>query len=470
MQITESASTKGVYTEGPVTRHIFNISSVMILGFMAMTLGNLIELYYIGRISMEALAAIAFMFPIIMALGAITRGIGIGAASLVAQAMSQTQHSRTAELVTHCYILVTLITFSIALLGGVFSHNILNFLGARGQVLDLSIQYSHIFFLGFPAMGLAMVSNGLIRAYGDPTFPGYIMTIAPLIQVILGPFLIFGWAGAPTLGIQGAAWAFVGGAGAQLVLALYWYLVKRRLAHFSLVGLINNCRDILQVGIPAAATNLIAPVSLALITFLLSDFGDAVIAGFGVASRIESVVAMVVIGIATSVVPLVGQNWAAQEYARVNQSLTICYIACIVWGVTAAIIMWAGGATFVRSINDDPSVLTVAVLYLHIVPISIGLMGMMTVATHGFNALRRPLPALILSVARLLVIYLPLALLARAIYGYEGIFWATAFTNLLLGVVSAVWLQKMLKRLRSEPSGATGGSLDPSNHRPQQSR
>ena len=93
MQTAESASTKGVYTEGSVTRHIFRISGVMILGFMAMTLGNLVELYYIGRISMEALAAIAFMFPIIMALGAITRGIGIGAASLVAQAMSQTRHS-----------------------------------------------------------------------------------------------------------------------------------------------------------------------------------------------------------------------------------------------------------------------------------------------------------------------------------------------------------------------------------------
>ncbi len=465
MQTAESASTKGVYTEGSVTRHIFRISGVMILGFMAMTLGNLVELYYIGRISMEALAAIAFMFPIIMALGAITRGIGIGAASLVAQAMSQTRHSRTAELVTHCYILVTLMTFLIALLGGFFSHNILNFLGASGQVLLLSTQYSHIFFLGFPAMGLAMVSNGLIRAYGDPTFPGYIMSIAPLIQVVLGPFLIFGWAGIPVLGIRGAAWAFVAGAGAQVALALYWYLIKRRLAHFSFVGFINNCRDILHVGIPAAATNLIAPVSLGLITFLLSGFGDAVIAGFGVASRIESVVAMVVIGIATSVVPLVGQNWAAQEHARVSQSLTICYIACLVWGLTAAIIMWAGAATFVRSINSDPSVLTVAVRYLHIVPISIGLMGMMTVATHGFNALRKPLPALILSVARLLVIYLPLALMARSIYGYEGIFWATAFTNLLLGIASAVWLNKMLLGLRSEPSVGAEVSLDLDNHR-----
>ncbi|MGB1423997.1 MAG: MATE family efflux transporter [Pseudomonadales bacterium] len=450
MPSTESASKKGVYTEGSVTRHIFKISSIMILGFMAMTLGNLVELYYIGRIGMEALAAIAFMFPIIMALGAITRGIGIGAASLIAQAMSQTNHARTAELITHCYILVTLMTCSIALIGGFFSQAFLNFLGASGQVLTLSTQYSHIWFIGFPAMGLAMVSNGLIRAYGDPTFPGYIMTIAPLLQVVLGPFLIFGWAGAPALGLQGAAWAFVGGAGAQLALALYWYLLKQRLAHFSLVGFINNCRDILQVGIPAAATNLIAPVSLALITFLLSDFGDGVIAGFGVASRIESVVAMVVIGIATSVVPLVGQNWAAFEHERVHQSLTICYIACLLWGLTAAIIMWVGAGTFVHSINEDPSVLAVAVLYLHIVPISLGLMGVMTVATHGFNALRKPLPALFLSVARLLVIYLPLALLARSVYGYEGIFWATAFTNILLGIASAVWLNKMLRALQLE--------------------
>jgi Na+-driven multidrug efflux pump len=117
--------------------------------------------------------------------------------------------------------------------------------------------------------------------------------------------------------------------------------------------------------------------------------------------------------------------------------------------------MWFGADFFVSGINEDPAVMTVAVAFLHIVPLSIGFMGMMTVATHGFNALRRPLPALWLSIARLVLVYLPLALIGRALFGYIGIFWATAIANLVLGLISAVWLKRVItastNKMRSAP-------------------
>ena len=443
------------YTQGAIELHVLQLSSVMIFGFLAMTLGNLIELYYIGQIGTSALAAIAFMFPLTMALNAFTRGIGIGASTLIAQAMGQSDQQRTSEIVTHCYVLVTVLTVLIAILLRMASEQVLASLGASGDVLALSTQFSRIFLLGFPAMGLAMVSNGLIRAYGNPTFPGYIMTIAPVIQVLLGPVLIFGGFGITPMGLNGAGWAFVIGSVAQLALAAYWYFFKARLVYYSLQRFSSNCRQILHVGIPAAATNLIQPVSLGLVTYLLAGFGDEVIAGFGIASRIESVVGMVVIGISTSVVPLVGQNWSAGLVDRVNHSLRICYIGCISWGATAAVIMWFGADFFVSGINEDPAVMTVAVAFLHIVPLSIGFMGMMTVATHGFNALRRPLPALWLSLARLVLVYLPLALIGRALFGYIGIFWATAIANLVLGLISAAWLKRVItastNKMRSAP-------------------
>ena len=89
---------------------------------------------------------------------------------------------------------------------------------------------------------------------------------------------------------------------------------------------------ILQVGIPAAASNMIQPLSMGVVTWLLAGFGTTVVAAFGVASRIESVVGMVVIGISTSVVPLVGQNWGARKFERVHEALNTCYAACLIWG------------------------------------------------------------------------------------------------------------------------------------------
>jgi putative MATE family efflux protein len=422
----------------------------MILGFLAMTVGQLIEIFYIGKVGKAELAAVTFMFPISMSLNALTRGIGIGAATLIAQSMGAGDREQTAMTVTHCYILVLIFTIAVSLVGQFGASYLFILLGASDQVLVLATHYAKIWLIGFPMMGLAMVSNGLIRSFGNPTFPGFIMTIAPVVQVIVGPFLIFGWAGLPMLGLEGAAWAFVLGAIAQLLLAAYWYFLRERLFRLSngrfLASFNKSAVGILQVGIPAAASNMIQPLSMGVVTWLLAGFGTTVVAAFGVASRIESVVGMVVIGISTSVVPLVGQNWGARKFERVHEALNTCYAACLIWGLLAATIMWFGAGYFVNFVNDDPGLVDVAVTFLHIIPFSIGFMGLIVVSTHAFNALRRPMPALFLSVARLLIVYIPLALLGSHFFGYIGVFAATAITNVLVGIVAVVWNRRTLSR------------------------
>ncbi|NQV66624.1 MAG: MATE family efflux transporter [SAR86 cluster bacterium] len=432
------------FTQGSIKRHVMKLSSVMIVGFLAMTLGSLVEVFYLGMVGKLELAAIAFAFPLVMALNGITRGLGVGAASLIARSMGEGHREQAALLVTHCYLLIIGFAVSFSLAGQFLADDLFRLIGARGEVLALASGYAHIWLLGFPLMGFALASNGLIRAFGNATYPGYIMTIGPLVQVLLGPILIFGWFGLPAMGLQGAALTFVMSAFCQFLLALYWFLIKERLMRLTFEGLMASMTGILQVGIPASATNLIQPVSAVVVTWLLAGYGVSVVAGFGVASRIESVVGMVVIGISTSVVPLVGQNWGAYQFDRVREALNTCYQACLAWGVVAAIIMWLGAPFFVSLINADPDLVESAVMFLYIIPISIGFMGMLTVSTHCFNALRRPGPALLLSLARLLVIYIPLALLGSHYWGYVGVFVATAATNVLVGVLGYAWNRKVL--------------------------
>ena len=195
-------SRPATYTEGAIRDHVAKLSSVMILGFLAMTVGQLIEIFYIGKVGKAELAAVTFMFPISMSLNALTRGIGIGAATLIAQSMGAGDREQTAMTVTHCYILVLIFTIAVSLVGQFGASYLFILLGASDQVLVLATHYAKIWLIGFPMMGLAMVSNGLIRSFGNPTFPGFIMTIAPVVQVIVGPFLIFGWAGLPMLGLE----------------------------------------------------------------------------------------------------------------------------------------------------------------------------------------------------------------------------------------------------------------------------
>ena len=417
----------------------------MIFGFLAMTIGNLIEVIYIGQVGKFALAAYTFTFPIAMCLNALTRGIGVGASAIVARQMGEQNENGAGQTATFALCLVLLFTISMAIIGQFAAGAVFVFLGAADETLTLAVDYASIWLIGFPMMGIAMVSNGLIRAFGDATFPGYVMTTGPVVQVLLGPFLIFGWFGLPAMGLNGAGWAVVIANSAQVVIAAYWFLVKHRRLTFNLSGFVRSSRSILYVGIPAAATNVIPPFSFVVLTWLLADFGSGVVAAFGVAARLEAVVSMVAVGISTAVVPMVGQNWGAGHFSRVRETMRTCYFLSHMSGLLAAFVMLLFAPLLVSLVNDDESLVEAAVLYLYVIPASIGFMGMIIIATNGFNAIRKPAPALILSVARLVVVFIPLALVLKSALGYLGVFVAIALSNVIVGLVSWYWCRRVMK-------------------------
>ena len=416
----------------------------MVMGFLAMTLAQLVEAVYLGLVGTDELAAVAFTFPIVLALGAMTRGIGVGAGAVIARAMGEGDRRRVERLTTHALGLVIVFTVIAAVILARWSAPLFALLGAEGLILDLVTRYVAIWAWGFPMFGLAMVGSGLMRSLGDPAFPGYVMTTGAVLQVILGPFFIFGWFGLPAMGLEGAALSFVVARSLGFVMTTYWFFVRERVIRLSFDGLVASTRAILHVGIPAMATNLIAPLSTAITIRLLAEFPASVVAGFGVASRIEAVVSMVVIGISASTGPLVGQNWGARRFDRVFAALKVCYQFCLVWGLIAAIIMWIGGTFFLSLITEDASLIEAGALFLYIVPISMGFMGMVNVANGAFNALSKPMPPLVLSILRLVVVYIPMALAFAAWWGYVGIYIATAVANVVLGCVGWAWNRRTL--------------------------
>ena len=436
------------FASGDMSRHVIRLSGYMILGFLAMTLSQFIEAVYLGIVGTAAIAAVTFTFPVMMALGAATRGIGMGAGAVLARAMGAGDRERAAFLTTHGLLLVLVFNVACSVALVVFAEPLFHLLGARGEILDLVVAYITIAAIGFPPFGLSMVGTGLMRSIGDPVFPGVVITTGSVLQVIIGPFLIFGLAGLPALGVEGAAWSFVIARSISFLLSVYWFVIREQMIRASFRHFANSCRAILHVGIPAMTSNLIEPLASGVITRLLASYGTAVVAGFGVAARIEAVVFMVVIGISSSTAPLVGQNWGARRFDRVDMALRLCYRYCLVWSVIAATVMWLGGGWFVSLINNEPGVVATATMYLAIIPISIGFAGMANVANGAFNALSKPFPPLILSLLRIGVFYVPLALVASAYFGPTGIFAAVAVTNVVLGLWGRAWNRQVVVRER----------------------
>ena len=432
------------YTDGDVGAHILRLTSFMTMGFLAMTIAQFVEAVYLGKVGTDELAAVAFTFPLTLGLNAMVRGLGIGASAVVARNMGSGDRDRAGRLISHCLLLVVGFSAVFLLAALLWSHHLFAAMGASGHVQLLATQYTHVWFIGFPLFALSMVGTGLIRSVGDAAYPGYVMTLGSVLQIIIGPFLIFGWLGLPALGIQGAAWAFVIARTISFAMTWWWFARKERMLVFDLEDFRASATAILHVGAPSVLTNLVPSVSSGIITSLLATFGHGVVAGFGVASRVDSLVSMIVIAIASSTGPMVGQNWGARKFERVHESLRLCYRLCLAWGLLSGLVMIVGGRFLVSIINADPVMVATAVAYLSVVPFSAGFMGVMQVASSSFNALSKPVPPLVLSMVRMLVLYVPLAWLGAYLWGYPGIFYATAAANVIMGIAAWYWNKVMI--------------------------
>ena len=429
----------------------------MAMGSLSMNVAQLAEAIYLGILGTEALAAMGFAFPLTITLFAFAGGIGTGASSVIARALGEGQRSRAATLVSHAQFLALATGIVLACLGYLYAPGVLSALGARGDVLALATQYLQVYMLGFPFFMLSIVGSTLLRATGNAASPGIIMTVGSVLQIVLGPVLIFGWLGAPELGIAGAAWAYVISRGIAMLLYVA-LLIRVRMFAWSTRGLVQSWLSILHVGGPAIASGLIMPVSMLIVTRLLAGHGHEVVAGYNVAMRVETIAHMILWSASASVEPVVGQNWGAKKVARVYRVLSLGARFSQAWALFTFVFMFLAGEAITRQIDPNPTVVDVATTYFLIVPLSIGFMGIMQMAVASFNARGLPGPPFVLSVARTFVAYIPLCYLGDIWFGYTGIFVATALTNVVGGLVAWEWNKRSLAALAPKLAAAPQAS------------
>ncbi len=430
----------GSFTEGSVFRHVLRLSGFLSLGFSFWVFASLLEAFYLGMLGTEQLAAVAFTMPVTMLITSMTYGLGIGASSVIARAIGRGDHGASVRLCTHTLLLGWLVVSIVGLIGFCFSKRIFELLGANPEVIAFIDEYMSIWFLGVPFFAPAMLISSLLRASGVAAISGLQLALGPCVQMILGPFLIFGLWGIPALGIKGAALAYIAGRLIAMVAGFYIIIFHKRLIVFSLDGIINSWRSILHVGLPSMATSSVAPLASAIITRLLSGYGPEVVAGFSIGARAESMVMIVLMATGSSVGPFVGMNWGAGKYNRVQHALRIVRNLCFWWGGCCCLVMFVFAREIVSPINSDSIVVSTAVLYLRIVPISMVFMGLQHAASSTFNALGKPMPSMTLSMARMALIYLPLAIFLNRIWGYHGILFATTLTSIIVGLWAWRWV------------------------------
>ena len=437
-------------TRGPVGRHLVDMTLPMLLGITTMMAQSFIDAWFLGQVGDRALAAYSFGFPILMIVTSVAIGLGAGTSSVVARAIGAEDHRRAKRLVTDSLILSFLITAAVSLIGVATIEPLFRVLGAPEDMIPMIRTFMIILYGGVPFIVVGMVGMSSMRATGDTRLPSKLMISGAVLNVALDPIFIFGFGPIPAMGLNGAAMAALLARGAIFVGALYLLLHKLHMVSFrkpKLPELRKSWADILHVGLPAAGTNAIVPVGLAVITAMIARFGPEAVAGFGVASRIESLVLVIYYALSAVIGPFVGQNLAAGKEDRIQLSLRLCAVFCITSGLVVAIVLALLSGFLPTLFSSSEDVIGVTRLFLWIAPISYGAYGIVMVVNAAFNGLGNPMPGVVISVTRILVLYVPLAIVGMRIYGIAGIFAAYAVANVMSGILGYFWARSNAHRL-----------------------
>jgi len=424
----------------------------MLLGITTMMAQSIIDAWFLGQVGDRALAAFSFGFPILMIITSVAIGLGAGTSSVVARAIGAHDHRRARRLATDSLLLSFIITATMAAIGVATINPLFKLLGAPADMIPMIRTFMTILYCGVPFLVVGMVGTSSMRATGDTVLPGKLMIAGALLNVILDPIFIFGLGPVPAMGLNGAATAALLARGAMFLGTIYFLVHRLNMVSFNKpdpVELRKSWVDILHVGLPAAGTNAIIPVAMTLITAMIARYGPEAVAGFGVASRIESLVLVIFYALSSVIGPFVGQNLSAGKEQRIQRSLRLCALFCIGSGLFIALLLAASSGVLPALFSKSSDVTSVTQMFLWIAPVSYGAYGVVMVMNAAFNGLGKPMPAVYISVTRMMILYLPLAIVGRQWFGIAGIFGAYAIANVLSGLLSYLWARRTAHNLLS---------------------
>jgi len=424
------------------------MTTPVLFGIFTMMLQTFVDAWFIGQVGDRELAALGFAFPIIMVISSVAIGLGAGTSSVVARAIGAHDHRRARRLTTDSLILSFIITTILSVIGLSTIWPLFRLMGAPDDMIPLIGGYMTILYVGIPFVVVGMVGMASMRATGDTRLPSMLMVLAAVINMVLDPILIFGFGPIPAMSLNGAALAALLARASIFVGTIF--LMRRRLDMLTfdkpeLAELKKSWADILHVGIPAAATNVIIPIATGVITAMLARYGPEAVAGFGVASRIESLTLVMFYALSATIGPFVGQNIAARKSDRIYRALKLCAVFCIGTGLIIAGMLAAMSSFLPGLFSDNSDVTESARLFLLIAPISYGAYGVVMVMNASFNGMGKPLPAVVISAARMIVLYVPLAILMQKLMGMAGIFATYAFANFASAVIAYAWAKRSVQ-------------------------
>ena len=450
-------------TTGPVTRHLLKTTGFMLVTMVFQTLYFLVDLYWVGRLGREAVAAVGISGNLLFVVLAVSQMLAVGATTLVSHAAGRKDRERALLIFNQAQVLSVLVGALFLVLALALRPLYARAMSADARTAALASDYL-LWYIPASALQFSMVAmSAALRGTGNFKPGMVVQTATVILNMLLAPFLIFGWGTGRALGVTGAAMAtFVAVAVGAIWLWFYFrphdaYL-RFRLADWK--PRLELWGEMLRIGLPAGAEFALMAVYLFVVYAIARPFGSAAQAGFGIGMRVLQAGFMPVVALGFAVAPVAGQNVGARQPQRVRETFRSAVSLSAGTMFVFAVLCHIAPAAMIGVFSRDPQVIAVGDEYLRIVSWNFVASGVIFVASSMFQALGNTVPSLMTSFVRIVIVALPAFPLSR-MPGFElRWIWYLSVAAVSFQMVMSLLLLRREFRLRLDARPAPADRIE----------
>ena len=352
-----------------VPKLVRNLALPAMVGTLFQTLYNIVDTFFAGKISPEALSALSKSFPIYFIIVATSIGVTVAGTALIGNSIGEKDKNKTLNYFTHIIFYGILVSIIITYLGLSYAEKVFYLMGSTDEVVFLGLEYTNVIYLGSVLFILVVALNSFLHAEGDTKTYRNILVLSFFLNIILNPILIFGFFFIPAMGVKGIAIATIIAQSTSLIIILIKVLKNNRVREINKNYLIPKFiffKNIFFQSMPITVSICGYALAAAIIFTYVGQSGEYAAAGYGAGTRIEQVVLLPILGINTAIISIISQNYGAKNFNRIKETYITAIKYAFIIMVIAGIIVFISASIITSIFSNDPEVIEYGKRYLKI--------------------------------------------------------------------------------------------------------
>lgn len=437
----------------PIPRLLISMSLPMIISMLVQALYNIVDSIFVARINENALTAVSLAFPIQNLMIAVAAGTGVGVNALLSKSLGE-QKQKEANDIARNGVFLAIVSYLIFLLIGLFGSELFfQSQTSDSQIIEYGASYMRIITVFSFGLFLQITFERLLQSTGKTIFNMITQGIGAIVNIILDPIFIFGLFGVPKMGVAGAAIATVAGQIFAVFLAIIFNTCFNKEINLNLKGF-RPCKrtiaNIYKIGVPSIIMQSIGSVTTFGMNKILLMFSSTAAAVFGVYYKLQSFVFMPVFGLTNGMIPIVAYNYGAQNKKRIIGTIKLSI--CVAVGIMAVgcVLFQIMPDTLLTFFDASDHMLEIGIPALRTISISFIFAGFAIVSSSAFQALGNGVYSLIISVARQLVVILPVAFVFAKLFGLQMVWTAYPIAE-ILSLFLCIFFLRLIYKQKVQP-------------------